>query len=236
MNLKLVSSVDDRLPIAEPKTHTERAYLLMREAILKGALEPGTKLQTESLKKQYEFSGTTIREALTRLVGDALVTSEGQRGFRVAPVSLGDFKDLCEVRKTIEVEALRKSIGKGDDRWEGEVVAAYHRLAKVEDRLPLLIDGLYEEWEVRNADFHRALISACPSRWLLRIYDQLFQQAERYRRITFASRKNLPRNVQLEHKAIMEATVARDVDAACGLAASHILKTLSVFEKILETL
>jgi GntR family transcriptional regulator, carbon starvation induced regulator len=58
------------------------------------------------------------------------------------------------------------------------------------------------------------------------------QQAERYRRITFASGRRVKRNVQQEHRAIMEAAIARDIDAACGLAASHIQRTLTVFNQV----
>ena len=76
-----------------------------------------------------------MREALTRLLGEALVTSEGQRGFRVAPASLEDFHDLTEVRQLVETEALRQSIARGDEAWESQIVAAFYRLSKVEERV-----------------------------------------------------------------------------------------------------
>lgn len=217
---------------AGARTLTEHAYDVLRQDILAGTLPPEMKLVTDLLKSRYGLGGSTLREALTRLAGEALVTFEGQRGFRVAPTSREDFADLCDVRRIVEVEALRRSIRSGDDEWEGRVVAAYHRLSRVEEQLPERLEEIYGEWEDRNRSFHKALISACPSRWLNRIHDLLFQQAERYRRITFASGRVVPRNVHAEHKAIMEATVARDVDAACGLAASHIQRTLAVLDQI----
>lgn len=230
--------VDGLNPIGEPtmelRTLTERAYAALRTDIITGDLSPEMKLQTESLKARYGLGGSTLREALTRLTGEALVTFEGQRGFRVAPVSVEDFADLCETRRIIEIDALRRSILAGDDRWESGVVAAYHRLSRIEDQLPLRLEELYDEWEKRNAEFHKALIAACRSRWLHRIHEVLFHQAERYRRITFASRRTLPRNIQQEHKGIMEATIARDVDAACGLAASHISKTVMILDHVLQ--
>ena len=210
----------------------EHAHGVLRRDILSGVLPPGTKLQTEVLKSKYEFGGSTLREALTRLTGDSLVTFEGQRGFRVAPVSREDFADLCDVRRIVEIEALRRSIAAGDEEWEAQVVAAFHKLSKVEAQMPNRLEEISDEWEARNRDFHQALISACPSQWLKRLHGLLFQQAERYRRITFASGRAVPRNVGQEHRAIMEATIARDVDAACGLAASHIQRTLAVLEQI----
>jgi GntR family transcriptional regulator, carbon starvation induced regulator len=214
------------------RTLTEQAYGMLRHDILAGTLPPEMKLRTELLKSKYGLAGSTLREALTRLTGEALVTFEGQRGFKVAATSREDFADLCDIRRIVEIEALRRSIAAGDVEWESRVVASYHSLSRIEDQMPERLEEVYDEWEERNRNFHVALISACPSRWLHRIHDLLFQQAERYRRITFASVRSVPRNVQQEHKAIMEATIARDVDAACGLAASHIQKTLSVLDQI----
>ena len=218
--------------VEPPRTLTERAYAALRDDIVTGDLPPESKLQTQTLKARYGLGGSTLREALTRLTGESLVTFEGQRGFRVASVSREDFADLCDIRRLVEMDALRRSILTGDDRWEARVVAAYHRLSRIESQMPERLEEIYGEWEERNREFHKALIAACPSRWLHRLYDVLFRQAERYRRITFASGRTLPRNVQQEHRAIMEAAIARDIDAACGLAASHIMRTLAVLDEI----
>ena len=218
--------------VGETRTQTEQAYDHIRRDIIGGELHPNGKLQTEALKARYGFGNSSLREALMRLTSEALVTFEGQRGFRVAAASRDDFADLCSVRKLIEVEAIRQSVLNGDDVWESNVVASYHRLSKIEDQMPERLEQVYEDWEDRNRDFHTALISACPSRWLNRIHDQLLLQAERYRRITFMSGRHVPRNVQDEHRAIMEAAIARDVDAACGLSASHIQRTLTVFDNL----
>jgi GntR family transcriptional regulator, carbon starvation induced regulator len=228
------ANVADQGGTSASRTLTEHAYDLLRRDIITGTLSPEIKLQTESLKAKYGLGGSTLREALARLTSEALVTFEGQRGFRVAPMSRDDFADLCDVRKMVEIEAMRQSITKGDDEWESRVVAAFHSLSKVEDQMPDQLEEVYEAWEVRNRTFHKALISACPSRWLHRIHDLLLQQAERYRRITFASGRLVKRNVQQEHRAIMEAAIARDVDAACGLAASHIQRTMTVFDQLTE--
>jgi GntR family transcriptional regulator, carbon starvation induced regulator len=217
------------------RTLTEHAYEQLQRDILSGDLPPEMKLQAETLKTRYGVSGSTLREALTRLTAESLVTFEGQRGFRVAATSREDFADLCDIRKFVETEALKRSIQNGNDDWEARVVATFHRLAKVELQFPDNQAALYDEWELRNRAFHKALLSACPSRWLIRMHDQLFQQAERYRRITFAARGGQARNVHQEHRAIMEAAIAREVDAACGLAASHILRTLSVLDEIVDS-
>lgn len=70
-----------------PRTLTERAYTQLRDDIVEGRLEPGEKLRVEHLRQHYEVSAGILREALNRLVSDALVEAEGQRGFHVTPIT-----------------------------------------------------------------------------------------------------------------------------------------------------
>lgn len=214
------------------RTLVEQAYASLRREILEGALEPGAKLRTEELRQRYGIGASTVRESLTRLLGEALVTAEGQRGFRVAPISLDDFSDLTHVRKMIETEALRQSILAGDEAWESRVVAAYYRLSKVEERIREEPQAVAPHFEERNREFHLALISACPSARLHRIYAMLYQQSERYRRVALINRARA-RDVHAEHKAIFEAVLARDVEQACALIGEHIDRTLTVLREVL---
>jgi DNA-binding GntR family transcriptional regulator len=225
---------EDREIAPKPgRTLVENAYATLRREILDGVHEPGAKLRTEELRVRYNISGSTMREALTRLLGEALVTSEGQRGFRVAPASIEDFQDLTEVRKLIETEALRQAIALGDEAWESQIVATFYRLSKVEERLAEDPTGPLGEFEARNREFHHALIAACPSRWLHHMIGLLFQQSERYRRIAMAKR-TIPRDVHAEHRAIFDATLARKTELACQLTMDHIERTLTVLRNALE--
>ena len=132
----------------EPKTLVESAYRALRRDIIEGHLAPGEKLRVEHLKDDYGVGAGTLREALSLLISDALVVSQGQRGFRVAPVSLEDFEDITRNRVMLECEALRQSIAMGDDAWEGDLLAAFHRLTKAEEKL--IGTDNREEWEERN--------------------------------------------------------------------------------------
>jgi DNA-binding GntR family transcriptional regulator len=210
----------------------EAAYEAIRHEILNGTLPPGAKLRFEMLRKRFGFGASTLREALTRLVGEALVTSEEQRGFKVAAISFEDLADLTRTRKFVELEALRESILQGDDAWEGRVVAAFHRLSKIEARLSAGPELLQDEFEQRNREFHLALISACTSRWLHHLHGILYQQSERYRRISLVNRV-VTRDVHAEHKAVFDAAMSRDVELACRVEGEHIDRTLVVMGKLL---
>lgn len=215
-------------PQASPKTLTDVAYSHLRDDIIHSHLEPGSKLRVEHLRKDYGVGATPLREALSRLISEGFVTTEGQRGFRVAPISSDDLEDITNMRVSLESQALRQSIRHGDDAWEAGVVAAFHRLGKVEQAdAPDLA-----EWEIRNADFHLALIAACRSNWLRRFYDILYDQHKRYRNIARLD-KHVPRDVHGEHQAIMDAALARDADRACDANEQHIRRTAEICRQIL---
>lgn len=215
----------------QPKTLAEAAYRQLRRDIIEGLHRPGDKLRVEHLKDQYEVGAGTLREALLLLVTDALVTGQGQRGFRVAPISLADFEDITRTRVLLETEALRQSIALGDEAWEAALVAAFHRLSRAEQKLADHDVSTTEEWELRNRAFHEALIAACPSRWIRHFQHILYQQSERYRRISLF-RQPIQRDIHAEHQAIFDTTLARDATRATAILSEHILRTLDAVKRM----
>ena len=108
------------------------------------------------------------------------------------------------------------------------MVAAFHRLSRAEQKLgddEDYVQAAAEDWEKRNRGFHDALIAASPSRWMRHFQNILYQQSERYRRISLF-RKPVPRDVHAEHQALFDATLARDADRATAILTEHILRTL----------
>ena len=203
------------------KTLVESSYNRLRSDIIAGKLAPGAKLRIEELRDDYRIGASPLREALNRLAGEGFVTVEEQRGFKVAPVSPDDLKDLSRMRIMLECEALRESISNGDDEWEANLLAAHHRLQKAERSFGKNLD----EWEQRNEEFHEALVAACTSSWLLRLRHVLYEQHKRYRFIAILSHQQ-DRDVHREHREILEATLARDVKAAIEATERHIQFTL----------
>jgi len=208
------------------KTQIEQVYQRLRKDIITGTLAPGSKLPVEHLRGLYGAGASTLREALTLLVADALVTAEGQRGFRVAPISLDDFREVTRLRALMETLALREAIERGDDRWEAGIVAAFHRLGRVEERMSEEPELIADDWEERNREFHEALIAACASKWVHHFRDILYRQSERYRRQAFTA-PTARRDVHVEHQQIMEAALDRNADRACALTEEHMTRTLT---------
>ena len=145
----------------------------------------------------------------------------------MSPISIEDLQDLSNTRILLETNALRESIRVGGDDWETGIIASFHHLSKAQEALNNSLPGSAAEWELRNHQFHDATTAACGSRWVLRMLNILHHHTERYRRVALTDR-SIPRDVQAEHQALMEATLARDTDTACDVAAAHIQRTTDV--------
>lgn len=223
------------MTLTADKTLTDKAYRELRDDIVAGRLAAGSKLKLEGLSADYRVGMSPLREALTRLIGDLLVTSEGQRGFWVAPLSRHELDDVSRVRALIETEALQLSIRHGGAEWERGVTASFKALAKIESVLPataeLLDPDVLNDWEARNRAFHVALASASGSPILIKLRDLLYQQSERYRRVSLNASRGW-RNVHEEHIAIYEAALARDTLKACRMTELHLRRTVEEIRRV----
>jgi len=199
---------------AVPQSATQRVYRDLRKQIIHGEIPPGQKLKVESLKVLLESGNSPIREALSLLTSDQLVERIDQRGFVVAQASKANFQEILMLRCQLEDIALRASIKSGDDSWEEQLVLAHHRLSQVKIKS-------YEEWEVQHRSFHKALLAGCGSPILLRFCEQLYDLNIRYRFLAGKSVRYNKRQVVNEHKAIFDAAIARDENAASECLVEH---------------
>lgn len=220
----LFNDVQDRQDA--PRTLVAEAYRQLRADIVEGRLQPGEKLRTEHLKDRYQVGAATLREALALLVADALVVSQQQRGFRVAPMSVPDFEDITRTRAMLESHAVRRAVEYGDDDWEAELSAAFHRLSRAEERLRRG-EIAVNDWEESNRRFHEVLVAGSGSRWVRHFLTILYRQSERYRRLALLHAPP-ERDVHQEHQAIFDAAMAHDAERAGDLIAQHIMETLNV--------
>lgn len=206
-------------PVSPPVVSaTQSTYQAIRQMIITGDLAPGEKLKIEHLKDRLQTGASPIREALTLLVSDQLVERLDQRGFRAAPVSQDNFSEILKLRCALEDMALRDSIAAADDTWEEALVLAHHRMARVDT-------GDIATFEERHKTFHVALLANCGSPILLRYCSQLYDLNVRYRYLAGRSQNYGTRDVPREHREILEAAVARNVDLASQRLLSHYQQT-----------
>jgi GntR family transcriptional regulator, carbon starvation induced regulator len=202
---------------------SQLAYDQLRNEILTGALTAEAKINIAETVGRTGLNLGAVREALSRLASEGLVTSETNKGFRVAPITMDELEDLTRTRVMIESACLENAIQNGDIQWEGQVLSACHALL----RTPMLTPDTQRvnpAWTEQHAAFHAALVAGCDSPWLLRLRGMLYVQAERYRIATMPYDR-ASRNLDAEHQALAAAAVARDGQQATALMRDHLLKT-----------
>lgn len=197
----------------------DRAYERIRADIVFGRLKPGTRLGLDRLAKEYGASVSTLREILSRLSSEGLVLAEGQRGFRVTPVSPAGFQDVAAMRLLLETYALPLSFAAGDLEWESRVVAAHYKLAVMERRMLAGDHEGTELWKRYDREFHQSLIEACGSQTLLDLYGGVFDQYLRYQMVAVVFRGQIAAE---EHKALLDCALERDSERACAVLTRHV--------------
>ncbi|MCK1340378.1 GntR family transcriptional regulator [Bradyrhizobium sp. 38] len=196
----------------ESTTVASRIAESIGERIISGAIQPDAPLRQDHVAREFKSSHVPVREAFRQLEAQHLVVAVPRRGVRVAPLDTTSVKEIAEMRAALEVVALRNAAPK---------FTSTH-LARIE---LALIEGdnaqTIQDFEMANRAFHQALVAPCAMPRLLASLDGL-QLANS--RLVFAMARNAggrPRSNQ-DHRLILQALRARNVDQACNLLARHI--------------
>ncbi|NQZ73216.1 MAG: GntR family transcriptional regulator [Dinoroseobacter sp.] len=198
-------------------------YETIKRDIIAGELAPGSKLKLDALKSRYETGVSTLRETLNRLSSDGFVVAEEQRGFFVTQVSREDLIEITHLRVLLECDALRASVINGDTDWEGDLVAAHHKLHLMEKKLLAGDTSQKETWKRYDWMFHLALIRACNSRNLLQLHATIYDKYLRYQMLVLTYRGEAAVD---EHRKMFEAALNRDADSAAKYLEEHIVRGL----------
>lgn len=210
-------------------------------------LVPGEKLPSEAfLARRFRVSRPTVREALVALeiagvvdvrmnVGAVLVHPDVR--LMPAPGSIHnyaggmDLNDLGKIDTTevtrlrilLESDGARQSIERGGVTWEGDLVAAHHRLAHIERRMRAGEPVHFDSWCQADWEFHQALLSAYGSKLHKSLHKAAFDQFRKIVQVEYRTIGFRGDQIIAEHKAILDAALARDA-AACAVALEdHIL-------------
>lgn len=181
----------------------------LRADIVASCFLPRERLRFEALRDRYGASFGTLREALAHLVHEGIVVAEGQRGFRVAPITRAELDDLVQVRMFIERETLRRSFTRRGEAWRAAVAETYRQLDAARQAEGGTGGGESDAWHDSHRRFHLALVGACDSPTLLDMRNLLWQRLDRYR--TLARRLD-PQGAGAaeEHDSLYEAAMAGD--------------------------
>jgi DNA-binding GntR family transcriptional regulator len=207
------------MPLAdiEPVSRESTAGIIarqLRDAIMTGALPPGTQLGETELASRFQVSRGPLREAMQRLVSEGLLRSERHRGLFVIDLEPGDVFDIYSARWAIE-RAAAFQIMKGDREAAAKAlditVKAMAEAADGDDPTALSAADLH---------FHETLISASGSKRLVRMASTLLIET----RMCLAALQSTYQRVEErvnEHNQIIEAIRGGDLDTVLSLLEAH---------------
>ncbi len=202
-------------------------YNTLRKAILRGEFQPGERLMEIMLANKLGVSRTPVREAMRQLENEGLVIMIPRKGAQVAKITHQELNDVLEVRKSLEMLAVEKACERITPDEEKELIEA-------EELFKSLI-GTDDITAVAEADvaFHDIIYKATGNRRLIQILNNLREQMYRFR---VEHLKNKAGRLKLteEHRAIVEAVLAKDAASAARLTGVHIDNQKVAIDKNIE--
>lgn len=207
----------------EPVNRESTAAIIarqLRDAIMTGALQPGTQLGEAELAARFQVSRGPLREAMQRLVSEGLLRSERHRGLFVIDLEPGDVYDIYAARAAIERAAAIR-IMRGDRECA---------IAVLDDAVAAMVDAVNDAdpSAVSEADlrFHEALVRASGSRRLVRMAGTLLIET----RMCLAALQRTdqrPEDTVDEHTSLLAAIRGGDEARVLELLDAHMEEAIS---------
>ena len=206
------------LPEIEPVSRESTAAVIarqLRDAIMTGALPPGTQLGETELASRFQVSRGPLREAMQHLVSEGLLRSERHRGLFVIDLEPGDVYDIYAARSAIERAAMIRALRGGErDRIADilEHTVTEMATAASEDDPSAL--------STADLKFHEALINASGSKRLVRMARTLLIETRMCLTALQSTYQRVEERVD-EHTKLIQALRDGDEETALALLDSH---------------
>ena len=184
----------------------------LRNGILKGVIRSGQTLRQEELAAAFGVSRIPVREAFRQLETEGLIKINPHRGAVVSSLSAFEVQELFEIRVPLETTALRLAI----PNLTGLDLQKAARILDLADR-----EETSSRWGELNWDFHAALYAAAGRPRLLAMLVNLEQNVDRYMRLVLTG-MDYQQHSQAEHRELLAACRAKDVEKAAALLTGHI--------------
>jgi DNA-binding GntR family transcriptional regulator len=198
------------------KTWQEAAVEQLREAIIRGAYQPGQRLKQQELARTLGCSPVPVREALHRLAAEGFVVIDPQRGARVADFNSHELEEIYEVRMLLEGRAAERAAA----CMASETV---RRLRAILDKMETP-DIVPVDWVRLNWEFHDSLYASAEQEFLRKTISNLRRSMEPYLRLDVAQVGNYTAG-RREHRAILQACVRGDGKLAARHTTAHLRRT-----------
>ena len=198
---------------------SQKVYRVLKTEIVKGFLEPGTKLLENKLAEEMHVSRTPVREAIQKLAAEGLIKIAPNQTLIVTEISLEDIKEVLQIRGMLEGLATRVAAQK-ITRQEIE------ELEEIVTQMGLYVTkkDLTSYCKVDD-EFHNLILNICGNKWIINIRDNLGNIIYRYRIRSLSIPGRLKNSLE-EHRKIMESLKKHNSEDADRLSQIHMENTI----------
>lgn len=209
MEHDLKVNMNEYLPLRDVVFNT------LRQAILRGELEPGERLMEIQLAERLGVSRTPIREAIRKLELEGLVLMIPRKGAEVAKISEKSLRDVLEVRRSLEELAIELACQRmGEEAIENLAAAQRAFAAAIESGDVMAIAESDEH-------YHDVIYQGTENSRLVQILNNLREQMYRYR-LEYIKDEDKRQILLIEHETILKAIKNRHVSEAKEAMRAHI--------------
>jgi len=211
--------VENILKIEGYELLNQKVYRVLKESIIKGFLEPGTKLLENKIAEEMHVSRTPVREAMQKLVAEGFVKTTPNQTMVVTEVSPEDVKEVLQIRGVLEGLAARiaaKKINRQEMDELENVVAQMDIFITKKD---------LASYCKADDEFHDLILNICGNKWIIQIRDNLGSFIYRFRNTSLSVPGRLKHSLE-EHQAIMESLKKHNSEEADRLSQVHMENTV----------
>lgn len=195
---------------------SDRVTNSIRDLILSGQLQPGSRIGQEQLAEQFGTSRIPVREALKRLESEGLVSLVPNSGAWVAKLDLNECIEVYRIRERLEPLALSESVTRMTSEEIEEMARLVERIEKAADT---------EEFLRLDRQFHIASYRAANMQVLVGMVERFWNTTQHYRRAftNIIGADNWV--IHAEHRLMIDAMRRRDDEGAAHVLFEHIRRT-----------
>jgi DNA-binding GntR family transcriptional regulator len=210
-----------------PRSRAEEAYAELKRLILLGELRLGARLGEERLAAHLGISRTPIREALLRLHSEGLIERHPEGGYRPRPPIVNGVRELYEVRKGLELLAIRRPMAEGVPHDRGILEQIHDDWATLAEDLPEPDPGFV----ITDEAFHVGIAEAAGNEALAEMLRHVNQRIRLVRMHDFLAADRIQATVE-QHLAIVTALLSGDLSEAATALADHLTESMAVVETL----
>jgi DNA-binding GntR family transcriptional regulator len=206
-------------------TRAEQLCAEIADAILSGALTPGSRLDEQGLADRYQVSRTPVREALRLLAATGLIEVRPRRGATVAQISSAQLVELFVAMGEIEATCARLSALSMSPIERRQLEALHERMARIVETED---EAAYAQ---ANVAFHSRIYKGTHNSVLEEVATGLRRRLSPFRRAQFRARGRLPLS-HAEHGLVLDAILRGDADQAHQSMLRHVNLVEDAFEQL----